>query len=361
MVMVNTEIQPQRRRRPIWKRLLFSLVCLLATMAVAELVVRVAGWGPSVYAPRRFLPAGVPFTYIREGSITFPVYQPNVTFSSAYDPAGDKRGYLKPDGKVTYRINGMSFRGGPLVIEKPPAAFRVVCLGDSLTFGEGVHEGDTYPAKLEEFLGDSIAGRTVQVINAGVQGYGTREEVALFFDRCTKLRPDVVVLGFFLNDATPFGETVRQNDERTRDIPLSGLARISTIWETIERQRRATTLEEEYFDITRRSFDTEMWQVAKQLLAMMQAESRKAGFRFVVVLLPMLWGLEGDYPFNDLHSRVAAACQEAGCEFIDMLPVLSGRPSESLWVHPTDQHPNEIAHRLIAQRLAEVLQPKPVK
>lgn len=353
--MTKTEIDLQRRRRPIWKRFLFALVCVLATCVIAELVVRVAGWGPRVYAPRRFLPAGVPFTFIREGSISFPVYQPNVVFSSAYDPIGDERGYLKPDGKVTYRINSFGFRGGPLVIERPPAAFRIVCLGDSLTFGEGVHEEDTYPARLERLLGESMTGRTVQVINAGVQGYGTREEVALFFDRCAKLQPDVVFLGFFLNDATPFGETVRQNDERTREIPLSGLARVSKIWETIERRRRATALQEDYFDTTRQSFDTEAWQIAKQLLAMMQAESRKTGFRFVVVLFPMLWELDGDYPFDDLHGRVAAACQEAGCEFIDLLPLLRGRPSESLWVHPTDQHPNEIAHDLIAQRLAEVL------
>ncbi|HKQ48247.1 MAG TPA: SGNH/GDSL hydrolase family protein [Phycisphaerae bacterium] len=353
------EIEPPRRRRPIWKRFLFALVCLLATLGIAELGVRLAGLGPRVYVPRRFLPAGVPFTFIKEGSISFPVYQPNVVFSSAYDPIGDDRGYLKPDGKVAYRINSSGFRGGPLVIEKPPAAFRVLCLGDSLTFGEGVHEEDTYPARLENLLRGSLKGRTVQVINAGVQGYGTREEVALFFDRCAKLQPDVVFLGFFLNDATPFGETVRQNDERSRELPLSGLARISKIWETIERRKRAASLQNEYFETTRRSFDTEAWQIAKQLLAMMQAESKKSGFRFVVVLLPMMWGLDGDYPFEGLHARIADACRSAGCEIIDLLPVFRGRRPESLWVHPIDQHPNEIAHELIARSLAEALGPNP--
>jgi lysophospholipase L1-like esterase len=349
------ENKPQRGRRKNWKRFLFALGILLATLVFSDLIIRIAGWGPRVYVPRRFLPAGVPFTFIREGSITIPAYQPNVDFSSVYDPKGDERGYLSPDGKITYHINGLGFRGGAIAAEKLPGTFRVVCLGDSLTFGEGVREEDTYPARLEKTLGEAMAGRTVQVLNAGVQGYGTREEVALFFDRCAKLRPDVVTLGFFLNDATPFGETVRQNDERTCELPLSGLARISKIWEIIERRRRAASLQEEFFDTTRRSFDSEAWQIARQLLAMMQAESKKNGFRFIVVLLPMMCGLDGDYPFDDLHARIADACRGAGCEVIDLLPVFRGRRPESLWVHPTDQHPNEIAHELIARSLAEAL------
>ncbi len=284
-----------------------------------------------------------------------PVYQPNTAFSSVYDPVGEDRGYLKPDGRVSYRINEHGFRGGPLSVDKQAGTFRVVCLGDSITFGEGVREEDTYPARLEKLLAASMPGRAVQVVNAGVQGYGTREEVALYFARCTKLKPDVVTLGFFLNDVTDFGETIRQNDERTRDLSRSGLGKVSKIWEMIERRHRATELQEQYFETTRRSFNGENWQVAKQLLAMMEQQSKQDGFRFVVVLFPILWGLDGVYPFEDLHARVAAACQEAGCDFFDLLPVYRGRRPESLWVHATDQHPNEIAHALAAERIAAVL------
>lgn len=353
--MAKSENSEQRRgqRRA---RFLFVLFGLLAAPIIAEAIVRVGHLAPPVFASRRFEPGGgVPFSAIREGSITLPVYRPNVTFSSVYDPAGDDRGYLKPDGRVTYRINELGFRGGPLAIEKPAGALRVVCLGDSITFGEGVREEDTYPSVLGKLLSTSMPDRTVQVINAGVQGYGTREEIALFFARCAQLRPDIVTLGFFPNDATDFGETVRQNDERTRERPLSGLAKYSKIWEMIERRRRATELQEKYFETTRRSFDGPNWAVAKQLLAMMQSQSQKDGFRFVVVLFPMFWELDGAYPFDDLHARIAAACQEAGCEFVDLLPVFRGRKSESLWVHPTDQHPNEIAQALAARRMFDVL------
>lgn len=354
--MTNSESRPTIRRHRTGFRFLFVLICLFVAPLIAETIVRIGDLAPRVYAPRRFEPGGgVPFTTIREGSISLLVYQPKVTFASVYDPSGDDRGYLKPDGKISYRINEQGYRGGSLSVAKTDGLYRVVCLGDSITFGEGVREEDTYPVRLETLLGASMPGRTVQVVNAGVQGYGTREEAALFFARCEKLKPDVVTLGFFLNDATDFGETIRQNDERVRDLPLSGLASLSKIWEMIERRSRAVELQEQYFETTRRSFNGESWQIAKQLLAMMQQQSKKDGFRFVVVLFPMLWELDGPYPFEDLHARIAAACQEAGCEWIDLLPVLRGRRAESLWVHPTDQHPNEIVHALAAERIASIL------
>jgi hypothetical protein len=37
---------------------------------------------------------------------------------------------------------------------------------------------------------------------------------------------------------------------------------------------------------------------------------------------------------------------------VDLRETLRGRPAESLWVHPVDHHPNEIAHRLAAEALA---------
>jgi hypothetical protein len=45
----------------------------------------------------------------------------------------------------------------------------------------------------------------------------------------------------------------------------------------------------------------------------------------------------------------------AGIAHHDLRAALSGRPAESLWVHPLDQHPNDVAHRLAAQSLAPVV------
>ncbi len=68
-------------------------------------------------------------------------------------------------------------------------------------------------------------------------------------------------------------------------------------------------------------------------------------------MLPLLVGLEGDYPFDEAHQTMARACKEHKLDFFDLLPAFSGKNSSSLWVHETDRHPNEIAHRIIAKGL----------
>lgn len=338
-----------RRRR----RLTLTLVSVLLAILLAELSARLLGLGRPVYAPRRFEPSGsVPFTTLG-GQVL--VYQPNTTFWSVYDPAGDERGYFGPQGRVAYHLNRFGIRGPDYEIPKAPGTFRVVCLGDSFTFAEGVHYDDSYAARLEDLLARSGRHEQVEVLNAGIQAYGTKEAVAFFLLRGRQFEPDVVTLGFVLNDATDFAETVRQNEARTRDVSLSTLGRASRLWEYLERGRRARHLQEEFFATTRRSFHSAKWDECQDLLKGMARLSHEDDFRFVVVLFPIFWGLDGDYPFEDLHALVAGACRQAGCEFLDLLEVYRGHRPESLWVHPTDQHPNETAHRMAAERIAECL------
>ncbi|HVP13463.1 MAG TPA: SGNH/GDSL hydrolase family protein [Phycisphaerae bacterium] len=343
---------PPPGRRPS-KRLALLITSLVLAIVGAEAAVRLLRLGPPVYAPHRFEPGGgIPFTRIENGPI---VYQPNTVFCSVYDPAGDTRGYLGPDGRIKYEINQYGMRGPALPVEKTPGAYRIICLGDSITFGEGVRYADTYPARMADLLGAAMPGRRVEVINAGVQAYGTKDEAAFFLLRCLRFQPDVVTLGFFLNDATAYAETIRQNEAMTRDLDLSLPARISRIWEIIERRGRTAALQEEYFEAIRRGFQSSEWADCREVLKGLQQVGREDRFRLIVVLFPVLWELDGSYPFQDIHARIAEACRAAGCEFIDLLPAYRGRCAEDLWVHPTDQHPNEVAHGLAAKAIVDYL------
>ena len=339
-------------RRRWGGRIALSAASLIAALVLAEIAVRVLHLASPAYVPRRFEPGGrVPFA-ILEPRTSLLVYQPHATFASVYDPAGDARNYFGPDGRVEYRINQFGLRGPDLPAQKAPGSFCVLCLGDSFTFGEGVREEDTYPARLAKLLTESGRYPRVEVVNAGVQAYGTREEAAFYALQGYRFQPDVVVLGFVLYDATDFAETIRQNDARNKDAPLSLPGRVSKLWEMVERRRRAQAMQAEFFETTRRSFQGPGWEEGQRLLKEMQQRAQRDRFRFVVAIFPIFCGLEDGYPFADLHGQVAAACRDAGCECVDLLEVYRGRPSESLWVHPTDQHPNELAHRLAAERLA---------
>ena len=80
----------------------------------------------------------------------------------------------------------------------------------------------------------------------------------------------------------------------------------------------------------------------------------------MVVVFPMLFDL-ATHPFRPVHFEVANACSQS--EVIDLWETLArraGNNTPGLWVHPTDTHPNEIAHKLsagvIARRLETLLQ-----
>ena len=89
------------------------------------------------------------------------------------------------------------FRGKRLYAPTPPAGtFRIAVIGDSYVFGTGAEDHETYPSVLETKLAEMAAG-TVEVLNAGIHGSGTSDQV-VWFDRWAKsFHPNLVVLTVF--------------------------------------------------------------------------------------------------------------------------------------------------------------------
>ncbi|WP_375488302.1 GDSL-type esterase/lipase family protein [uncultured Mycobacterium sp.] len=90
-----------------------------------------------------------------------------------------------------FRINSLGLRG-PEVTDIAPEGLRVLVLGDSVTSGLEVAENETYSAVAAHLLSRRL-GVQVQVINAGVRGYGTDQEWLFYRERLKRLHPDVVV------------------------------------------------------------------------------------------------------------------------------------------------------------------------
>jgi hypothetical protein len=99
------------------------------------------------------------------------------------------------DGTVPVRINSRGYRGREYPWEKA-AGFRILGLGDSFAFGFGVEEDDTYLARLER----ALAARRVEVINAGLAGMGPDNEARLLAADGPGLRPDLVLVGFYVGN-----------------------------------------------------------------------------------------------------------------------------------------------------------------
>jgi lysophospholipase L1-like esterase len=104
-------------------------------------------------------------------------------------------------GGVPVRINNLGFRDPrDYDLVKRANTFRIVILGDSVTFGHGSVYESTYPALLETRLKQWRPDVDWQVWNLGVPGYNTSQELAYLKDIGPAYQPDLVVVGFFFND-----------------------------------------------------------------------------------------------------------------------------------------------------------------
>ncbi|MAE69441.1 MAG: hypothetical protein CME06_03110 [Gemmatimonadetes bacterium] len=112
--------------------------------------------------------------------------------------------HMEPGSRVweSY-INSFGFRGNEIDLHKPEGTTRVLCLGGSSTYGDGISDShDTYPAVLEDLL-NAGSDRHYEVLNAGVSGYTTFQALRNLRRDLLRLSPDIVTVDFAHNDKVP--------------------------------------------------------------------------------------------------------------------------------------------------------------
>ena len=281
------------------------------------------------------------------------------------------RGYFSPGNSVIHRTNPKGFRGPDFSVAKPPGTIRFLFLGDSFTFGEGVQDADTYPERFRALLekSDAYRGRRIEAINLGVGGYDTEQEAALLRDFGLSLAPDRIFVGYCLNDAEPplfergaDGKLVRRDREAeapenlgTAPIPLPfRWLRLTRLAYLAYRNQRITAATIAHYRNLYRDDGAE-YRRTKHALAEIARLGREARVPVTVLIFPIFYHLDGGYPFRDLTRRIEAEAGRNQMDAIDLLPLFRGFSGPDLWVHPADQHPNETAHRMVAERLVDYL------
>jgi lysophospholipase L1-like esterase len=132
--------------------------------------------------------------------------------------------------------NSHGLRDHEFPAQRPPEEARVVCLGNSTTFGTGVAGADTYPKQLETLLNARSGAPRSLVINGGGQGTSVDQMLSFLQDKGLAFDPAVVVIGF---SPSALGMTARalaagpNPGTAAHDPPVAGrLTRLKrTVWE----------------------------------------------------------------------------------------------------------------------------------
>jgi lysophospholipase L1-like esterase len=137
--------------------------------------------------------------------------------------------------------NSLGYRSPEFTLQKPPDTIRVVCFGDSSTFGIGTRMEDTWPALLEVYLNES-SEQKFQVINAGVPGYTSHQGLQHMRQELDRLNPDVVFASYANNDFWRWGDhTDEQHAQRFTESSLHTRLMQSRALQVIDRLVRPST------------------------------------------------------------------------------------------------------------------------
>ena len=271
--------------------------------------------------------------------------------------------------EVDYQVNAAGLRGREVEEEKLPGRRRVAVLGDSITFGYWVADGDAYPRQLEALLRAARpAAEPVEVLNFGVPGYNLEQSLEVLRARALRFAPDAVVVGLCLNDlegplSYEYGLTVDRSSRRetlagrAADVLLQGSRLFAWIeYRLAEREGRRAFVRARnpmpgplYAEAVsqqeralRARFDT--------LAALLRDAGNAPG---LVAVFPTFGERFDRYPHRALHAAVVSAARAAGLSAVDLLDCYSAYDFRAMRVDVV--HPSPLGHRVAAHAIRDAL------
>lgn len=262
---------------------------------------------------------------------------------------------------IAAQLDARGYRETRLETPPAPGTFRILAVGDSFVFGFGVASSeDTWPAAIER----SLTGRSgpdaprYQVLNAGRPGADSAREFAVLRELLPDVQPDLVLLGYYVNDCETVAEK-RAYFASRRLLPVisENMERVSQLWWLLEsvlvRRLEAAGLRPSYVEhlLAQTEPGSEAWAAHEADLRRLM---ERAGRPAVLVLFPLLTDFD-DYPLSVLHERVAAVAEAAGLPVLDLVEAFAGIAPERLEVSPRDPHLNEYGLALAAEATVRFL------
>jgi lysophospholipase L1-like esterase len=283
----------------------------------------------------------------RRNSDGYTEYLPGSHFKICYE--GNPRGYFDDEGCVGVSINSLGYRDTEHPPHAPAGTERIVFLGDSFTLGEGVRDEDIYPRLLAK-----QAGHRLEIINLGMSGDETWLELKRYREIARAMHPKRVILQWNTNDIPKTGLLEAQDrliGVHYRELfqqapPVGSLGRY--LW----MRWKLRSISNELLSLA--ETETASGELGFEKILELKRAVERDGAKFQLVIFPELIRFD-HYPYASLIARLLDFCREHGIPVVNLLPALSKHRDSDLWVHETDHHPNELAHRIAAEEIARVL------
>ncbi len=288
-----------------------------------------------------------------------------------------------PEFTVEYQTNSEGWRDAEVhAQQKAPGTQRILLLGDSFTFGEGVTYDAIWPVLLEAALNASGKPR-VEVIKAGVPGYDTRQEVLLLTQTFARYQPDHVFITLVPNDlftnarlpadvaaGLPAESQVITRGEEKKLQPklhvVSLLRRLLLTHDGFYVRLYTATERGRLFAAFPDPVIVEKLAITAELLAHAATFCQSHGAQFGVISLPQQFQvLARDLlpPAVDIHQidrELGAIAAKAGYTWIPLLPPLAARAVSTELYFRADGHLNPAGHRAVSEILVPLLHAQPL-
>lgn len=256
---------------------------------------------------------------------------------------------------IPFRVSAQGFRSPPVAIPKPAGTRRVLILGDSVTWGAGVREEETFARKLEASLRDAWAC-AVEVVNAGVSGYGSVEELDVLEHEGLAFAPDVVLVFHVENDNVVIAHAAGGFAAFVKDHLVYRSHLVGAVLQAVRTARWRLQAARAGGDQAAHAAEQASWDQRPGTEASLAALRRigrvthEHGASAILASYPNhMSDAAIDEPRNAILREIAAA---AGMTFVDTGPALRPHHERGLAVSRADLHPNGFAHGLIAGALA---------
>ena len=247
----------------------------------------------------------------------------------------------------------------------PINTIRILALGDSQTFGNGLLLEETWPKQLENALNNSGLDTKYEVLNAGLPGSDTWQHEIILERMLARYNPDMVILAFYINDVvkkfTPSPVTKIQRDPNIsklvyflkKSVLLLNIRIALGVVKNMISPSSGYLLEQ----ATLRGEDTpalkERWKQVSDSIASMKRLLDATKAEFLIFSLPRRDQVAGQVTWDAYHSKLATITKQNEIALYSMLEPLQVAykvHGKQLFI-PWDGHNTNIANRVISETL----------